>query len=390
MLALLAAFVTGCDRSDRDAASVASRTMAQAKITRPGEILFRPEARRRALASMPPSLRAAWCLVGAETLRAPAPIEMLQDRPYGPDTASEPFAWAVMTATSAGLAGDADARRRLAGLLDRWATAGALTRLERPTVNAYYALDRTLLPTLIGFALLRDTPEFEPAARLRIRAWLAQLDRLRGRERTPAGRGEISGRNNHHYLRGSVDMAWGALAGDEASFRHGVGAYLDALRDMRADGSLPLETRRRARALWYQRHALASLVVMAEIAAHQGLDLWGTSIDGKSVHTAVRFLLDAIDDEGKVAAYAWAEQDSPGQTHPGQDLSFLRPRGHGRHYMAWAEIYVARFPDRPESRRLLALLARTDPGFRPMVDDYSGGDTSCFFARPDLGGLPGM
>ena len=40
-------------------------------------------------------------LVGAETLRAPAPIEMLQDRPYGPDTASEPFAWAVMTATSA-------------------------------------------------------------------------------------------------------------------------------------------------------------------------------------------------------------------------------------------------------------------------------------------------
>ena len=36
---------------------------------------------------------------------------------------------------------------------------------------------------------------------------------------------------------------------------------------MRPDGSLPLETRRGARALWYQRHAIASLVVIAEIAA---------------------------------------------------------------------------------------------------------------------------
>ena len=50
--------------------------------------------------------------------------------------------------------------------------------------------------------------------------------------------------------------------------------------------------------------------------------------------------------------------------------------------MAWVEIYAARFPDRPESKRLLALLARTDPDFRPMIDDYSGGATTCFFARP--------
>ena len=49
--------------------------------------------------------------------------------------------------------------------------------------------------------------------------------------------------------------------------------------------------------------------------------------------------------------------------------------------MAWAELYRRALPGpRPESRRLLALLARTDPGFRPMIDDYSGGDTTCFFA----------
>ena len=68
--------------------------------------------------------------------------------------------------------------------------------------------------------------------------------------------------------------------------------------------------------------------------------------------------------------------------HPSQDLSFLFRRGHGRHYMAWVEIYLARFPERPESRRLLAVLARTEPSFRPMLDEYAGGDTTCLFARP--------
>lgn len=387
MLALLAAFVTGCGGGDSNSDVAA---LAAARVTRPGEVLFERASRLRELATMPAPLRDAWCLIATEPGAVPAPVTTLRDRPYGPDTASEPFALAVMTATAAGLAGDADARHRLVDLLDQWAEADALTQIERPTANAYYALDRTLLPTLVAWALLRDAPELTTIPRLRIQAWLQRLDRLRGPERPSTGRGEISGRNNHHYLRGSVDMAWGALTGDDASFRLGVAAYLDALHDMRPDGSLPLETRRRARALWYQRHAIASLVVIAEIAATQGVDLYDQAVDGKNLHSAVRFLLDAIGDQERVADYAWEDQAASGRHHPAQDLSFLVRRGHGRHYMAWVEIYLARFPGRPESRRLLALLAGTDPSFRPMVDDYAGGATTCFFARPDLAGLPGM
>ena len=190
-------------------------------------------------------------------------------------------------------------------------------------------------------------------------------------------------RNNHHYLRGSVDMAWGALTGDDRRFQAGIEAYRDALADMRPDGSLPLETERGARALWYQRHAIASLVVIAEIAANQGLDLYGLQTDGRDIHGAIRFLLDAIEEPAKVLPYAAANSNPGIESGPGdQDLSFLDQRGHDRHYMAWVEIYAARFPDRPESKRLLALLARTDPDFRPMIDDYSGGATTCFFARP--------
>ena len=66
----------------------------------------------------------------------------------------------------------------------------------------------------------------------------------------------------------------------------------------------------------------------------------------------------------------------------GQDLSFLQRRGHHRNYMAWAEIYAARFPERAESARLLGLAREADPDFRPMIDDYSGGNTTCLFAAP--------
>ena len=152
---------------------------------------------------------------------------------------------------------------------------------------------------------------------------------------------------------------------------------------MRADGSLPLETERGARALWYQRHALASLVVIAEIAANQGVDLYGLQTDGRDIHGSIRFLLNAIEQPAIMLPYAAADTNSGVDRDPAdQDLSFLDRRGHDRHYMAWVEIYAARFPDRPESGRLLGLLARTDAGFRPMIDDYSGGATTCFFARP--------
>ncbi len=362
-VALLGLLVISCAADD-----------AGEPVTRRGLVLVDPQVRARQLASMPAGQRVAWCSIQAART-APAPVARLQALPNGPDNASEPFALAVMTGGAAALAGDRTAAGSLAGLLDQWAQAGALTEVEQPTANTFYALDRTLLPTIVAFSVIRDDPALAPAPRERIQGWLERLVLLR---RTPRA-DEATARNNHHYLRGSVDAAWGSLVGDDARFRRGLAAYRDAVANMRPDGSFPLETRRGARALWYQRHAIASLVVIAEIAALQGVDLYGYSVNGRDLHLALRFLLDGIDEPSRVWRYASAN-DKP-RTQPDyrqQDLGFLEPRGHRRHYMAWAEIYMARFPQRPESRRLATLVTR--PGFRPMLDDYSGGDTTCMFA----------
>ena len=180
-------------------------------------------------------------------------------------------------------------------------------------------------------------------------------------------------------------MAWGIVRGDDDWFRAGIETYLDALAQMRQDGSLPLETARGSRALSYQRHAITSLVAIAEMAAAQGYDLYAIEGEqGQSIHRAIGFLLDGIDQTSLVWPYA-RENDNSGsyRNYKVQDLGFMSERGHGRHYMAWTEAYLARFPDTELAERLRQRLAEFGPAEPPLIDEYSGGNMSCFFALPD-------
>ncbi len=83
----------------------------------------------------------------------------------------------------------------------------------------------------------------------------------------------VSNRNNHAYLRATVDaLVRTVKTNDAKSFDRAVHTVQAALDGMVVDG-LPLETARGARALWYQRHAIASLVYIGEILAERGCDV---------------------------------------------------------------------------------------------------------------------
>jgi poly(beta-D-mannuronate) lyase len=346
-----------------------------------GEVMLKVAARKAELAKLPLEERRRLCGTPQTVWPSHPVVRTIKLRADGgPDSRSEPFALAVMQEAALVLAeGDTTAHAALLNNLDRWARGAALTKIEEAS-NSYYALDRTLLPTIIAWSILRETSDVEPERRQRVERWLHRLMRLRGDQRSQAAAGETTLRNNHYFLRASVSMAWGALVENHDYFEEGMAAFSQALADMRTDGSLPLETERGARALWYQRHAIASLVAIAEMAALHGRDLYAEERDGRSLHRAIRFLLDAIDDPRLVATYAQVDYKPGIDLDPTQqDLSFLTRRGHDRRYMAWAELYLARFPERLESQRLLTLLRGADPDFRPMIDDYSGGNMSCFF-----------
>jgi poly(beta-D-mannuronate) lyase len=358
------------------------------RVTRPGVVLFDHGARAALLAGMPLEQRRAWCGSASESwhshkaktgLKTPASPELQTDE------RSEPFALTVMTAAAAAFGQvDPDAREALTGNLRRWARGEALTKLKDRHENTYYSLERTLLPTIVAYGLVRSDPDWDRVERKEVERWLNRLVRLRGIKRPHETKGPISLMNNHRYLSDSVDMAWGALRGDDALFRQGIESFLLALGQMRPDGSLPLETRRGAKALWYQRQAVSSLVTIAEMAAVQGYDLYAMTVDGKSLHSAVDFLARAIEDPELVMPYARANQKhGEFANYLVQDRSFMRRRGHDRHYMAWFEAYRARFPERDATRLLTRLLDEFEAQSRPMVDDFSGGNMTCFFARRD-------
>lgn len=374
VLALLAAAMPG-RADDLDAAHV----------TRPGEVLFVRAERLAELAALPPEGRAALCGVAVERWRTHRALTRL-DSPteYGSDLRAEPYAHTVMRAAAAAWGNDdPKARAALLGLLNRWARGRALTKFDRSNESNFYAVERSLLPTLVAWGLVRDSPDVTAADAKRIASWLGHLVLVRDRD-TPITEIDDTRPNNHTYLTASVDMAWGAMVGDDSRFRNGIIAYRLAMGQLRADGSLPRETERGARALWYQRHAIASLVAIAEMAATQGYDLYGVAVDGRDIHLAIRFLIAAVAEPQLVWPYARANVNpGPFLNWRAQDLGFMVRRGHGRHYMAWVEPYMRRFPDRPETRELRLLLERFDPAYRPMVDEYSGGDTTCFYARAE-------
>jgi poly(beta-D-mannuronate) lyase len=124
-------------------------------------------------------------------------------------------------------------------------------------------------------------------------------------------------------------------------------------------------------------------VTIAEVAAVQGYDLYALSADGRSLHQAIEFLARGLADPTLVVPYAAANERPGFANYLVQDRSFLQHRGHGRHYMAWLETYRARFPERPATTALVRLLDEAGAARRPLIDEFSGGNTTCLFALPD-------
>jgi len=368
------------------AADATASQLTEPEVTRPDALLFDRAQRSDALASMPQRERERLC--GAE--RNNWPRHGVVRNVYNGQQPGQNVAYTLMIGAAAAFGtDDIAARRAVISNLVRWARGGALGHFKKnPAASMYYNLDRTLLPVMVAFSLVRDHPDMTTEERRLIEQWLEELvwRRGTGRERDPE---LTSSRNNHRYLSDSVTMAWGILTANDDLFRAGIERYRAAMEQMRPDGSLPLETARGARALSYQRHAIGSLVAIAEMAAAQGYDLYGIEgEDGQSIHRAIEFLLDGLDDPEIVWRYAMANEiPGPARNYRVQDLDFMVRRGHDRHYMAWAEAYMARFPQSDLARRLREQLIAFGATGEPMIDEYFGGNASCFFraAESDTG-----
>ena len=118
----------------------------------------------------------------------------------------------------------------------------------------------------------------------------------------------------------------------------------------------------------------------------QGYDAYALSVDGKSLHTAVAFLLDAVDNPSVVLGYAaeTPENCTGAPPFPALELTSVVDAPGGFNYSAWLEPYIARFPSHPNTPRLRNLIRGGLDPHRPLYHPHSGGNTTCFSAGAKL------
>jgi len=341
--------------------------------------LFDVKARKAFLAQNPSSDARKACLAvdaDARWLSIEVIKGLTTTEGYGTDRSGNQYAWAVMVLSGRALAGDKGAEEMLKTFLLKWADAGAFSETEK-IHDAYYALKRLMLPTVVAFSIIRDGLSDEEKQKLI--AWIDPL--VRRTDQIFEGSVDY---NNHRYLADSVLMAWGSVTGDQELYRKGIDRFHIILDDARADGSLPLETRRGARALWYMRQSLTSMTVMAEIATGGQNDLFDATAtaDGKkkSMWTVLSYWMNGMTNPILVKAYS-AENYIPGpeQDFMRPDFGFLENRGNGRHYLAFLEALAVHEPANFTQRRAEALLEREGANERPLIDEFAGGNATCFW-----------
>ena len=167
--------------------------------------------------------------------------------------------------------------------------------------------------------------------------------------------------HNHAVQSSNAAMSLGAFIGDANFFKIGTDLWFITLKSMRKDGSLPIETRRGARALFYHGRTLTGLSSLAEKAKVRNIDIWALApSDSKTIHLAIKFMIDAIEDPNLVLGYASTNKSpGPSKNYKRQDI------GTGSTF-GWIVPYITRFSKHPNTKRLWARIENPDRAIKKL------------------------
>ena len=219
-------------------------------------------------------------------------------------------------------------------------------------------------PFLGAYAFARASVPVSPDEDAAIRRWVEKvLGRSKHLMRGLRRKGRNYAAHNHAVASASALMAYGAMWGEERAFKHGIEQWTITLRDMRRDGSLPIEARRGAQAMAYTGRTLSGLMSLAEMARVQGIDLYGSAPSAKkSIHQAVAFMVAALDCNKHIHRYARENYGAGRRDWRRQDLGSLG------NALGWLIPYTARFPDHPNTVRIQSLRTDADADNWDQVD----------------------
>ena len=227
-----------------------------------------------------------------DTLHAP--------RGYGLDDRYNAVSAALRNAGTDCFSGATQSCRAIQQSAVRWATQYPVSSHDFENIyNDTLTINmRLLVPMLAALGIAEATAPMPRRERNLVDPWLATMVKNFSHGLRAAGRYNLQSHgitarraaHNHAMQSSLAAMSYGAWVGDDAAFNTGLTQWRITLDSMRNDGSLPVETRRGARALFYQGRAIAALIQIAERAAVQGIDLYSQSPSPQqSLHQAVDF-----------------------------------------------------------------------------------------------------
>lgn len=240
--------------------------------------------------------------------------------------------------------------------LRAWADAGAL--LGKVTTWARYdTLWFGQIPLAVAYLKVRHSPSIDSETHATLRRWLGDVARAAVTDQAkPAFRNRLT--NIRAWT--AAGAAVGGLAGDDRElFDYAVAQARAILGTVTAEGALPAEMARGARAFLYHNWALEPLTLVALAAERNGVALAGEG-DG-ALGRVGEFVLKSAREPEFIARLAGAEQDN------------LRDGWPDRHSLAWVERLLAVRP----SEAAEALLAQR----RPVGSAVTGGDWSRALGR---------
>lgn len=226
------------------------------------------------------------------------------------------------------------------------------------------------VPQALAYA--RDKARYTPEQKVVVEAWLLKI--IKSLQKDYALRKFKL--DNKQYLFGILMAAYGQAAGDKQMINKAFKTYTTAIKGQRKDGSLPRDSGRGGSALHYSNQAVGNLVALADVLETAGVDAWGYQSGGKSIHSIIKFLLDATENTALIEGYAndpeMRDASFPGTSPTNQDRSW--PNGE---MTSWGHYYRKKFGDNENSARLFALSPFLSSG-RIGQPDGPYGNARCY------------
>ncbi|UYN94401.1 MAG: alginate lyase family protein [Enhydrobacter sp.] len=223
--------------------------------------------------------------------------------------------------------GDIGEARCVLDVLDSWATAGALLGYSRrDSLQTWFNVQWAATSAALSLSVVRSSPARDDARLLAMTEWLVQVAEHQ-LSQLPDER-EVAARwikDHNAYWRGLMAASIGVIARNGELFRLGLRTFSGAIAGLDARNTWPFAE---GASLYEHNLGLQPLILIAELAARQDVDLYSVQVNGRSIHDAVRTVV----------------EDSRAR-------ETFKP---GAGDLAWAEFYVRRFPESPARELLTA------------------------------------